>query len=250
MKGSWTVSRILTVTGIVTLIVGGVGFLLVTTLNAFTFDEFDAYGEVPIPGTGQVQLPAGEVKISFHTEVNGSGSGSFRYPPLKLSIEPPDGAPDPILTENHSGTTNVNGDTHMRIWTAQVPVAGTYQVRTGGDVNGYINPRLAFGHDSDYDYLHYVFVALFGVGMLDIIMSRVLKRIQDRRPSAAVEPGPGPVDPGRPIAPVLPAGPYTPSEEGVRIEQLKTIAGLRDSGALSPAEFEAEKRRILRVDGV
>jgi hypothetical protein len=29
------------------------------------------------------------------------------------------------------------------------------------------------------------------------------------------------------------------------LEQLKTIAALRDSGALTEAEFNAEKRRIL-----
>jgi len=45
--------------------------------------------------------------------------------------------------------------------------------------------------------------------------------------------------------PFRPIDPYTPSDEGVRLEQLKTISALRDSGALSPQEFEAEKRRIL-----
>jgi hypothetical protein len=31
----------------------------------------------------------------------------------------------------------------------------------------------------------------------------------------------------------------------VRLEQLKQLAALRDSGALTDQEFEAEKRRIL-----
>jgi Short C-terminal domain len=31
----------------------------------------------------------------------------------------------------------------------------------------------------------------------------------------------------------------------VRLEQLRQLAALRDSGALTEAEFEAEKRRIL-----
>ena len=75
MKGSWAVPRILAISGIVTMIVGGIGFIAVMALNAFVLDEFDAYGEVPIPGTGQVQLPAGEVQISFHTSVTGSPSG-------------------------------------------------------------------------------------------------------------------------------------------------------------------------------
>jgi hypothetical protein len=36
-----------------------------------------------------------------------------------------------------------------------------------------------------------------------------------------------------------------PSDEGVKIEQLKTLAALRDSGALTEKEFQAEKRRVL-----
>jgi hypothetical protein len=39
--------------------------------------------------------------------------------------------------------------------------------------------------------------------------------------------------------------PYTPSDNGIRIEALKNLAALRDSGALTDDEFEAEKRRIL-----
>ena len=36
-----------------------------------------------------------------------------------------------------------------------------------------------------------------------------------------------------------------PSDEGVRLERLKTLASLRDSGALTEEEFLIEKRRIL-----
>ena len=238
MKGSWTVPRILAISGILTMIVGGIGFIVVMALNAFVLDEFDAYGEVPIPGSGQLQLPAGEVQISFHTAVTGSPSGSFPIPALKLGIDPPAGAPEPVLTESRGTTTTVNSDTHIRIWTAQVPVAGVYRIRTGGDVNGYINPRLAFGHASSYGHLHWVFAALFGVGVLDLILSRVFVRMRGRGQPAGV------VLPEMPQA-FRPIDPYTPSDEGVRLEQLKTISALRDSGALSPTEFEAEKRRIL-----
>jgi hypothetical protein len=38
---------------------------------------------------------------------------------------------------------------------------------------------------------------------------------------------------------------YEPSDEGARLERLTTLTGLRDSGALTEQEFEAEKRRIL-----
>ena len=44
---------------------------------------------------------------------------------------------------------------------------------------------------------------------------------------------------------VTPTAAQLPTDEGVKIEQLKTLAALRDSGALTDKEFEDEKRRIL-----
>jgi hypothetical protein len=38
---------------------------------------------------------------------------------------------------------------------------------------------------------------------------------------------------------------HAPTAEAIKLEQLKTLSSLRDSGALTEAEFEAEKRRIL-----
>jgi hypothetical protein len=38
---------------------------------------------------------------------------------------------------------------------------------------------------------------------------------------------------------------HAPIGEAIKLEQLKTLASLRDSGALTEAEFETEKRRIL-----
>jgi hypothetical protein len=38
---------------------------------------------------------------------------------------------------------------------------------------------------------------------------------------------------------------HEPGDEEIRLERLKTLAALRDSGALTEDEFESEKRRIL-----
>ena len=46
-----------------------------------------------------------------------------------------------------------------------------------------------------------------------------------------------------PEAPVLTS--HEPTDEGVRLERLKTLGSLRDSGALTEEEFQTEKRRIL-----
>jgi Short C-terminal domain len=59
-------------------------------------------------------------------------------------------------------------------------------------------------------------------------------------PSVPVPPAASPGAPRAPIAAAQELG-----DEGVRLERLKTLAALRDSGALSHEEFETEKRRIL-----
>lgn len=38
-------------------------------------------------------------------------------------------------------------------------------------------------------------------------------------------------------ATAAPEAVYTPNDEGVRVERLKTLAALRESGALTEAEF-------------
>ncbi|HEY9263253.1 MAG TPA: SHOCT domain-containing protein, partial [Mycobacterium sp.] len=59
-----------------------------------------------------------------------------------------------------------------------------------------------------------------------------------RPPISLDEPSwPGPLPP--------PVATYEPSDHGVRLEQLRNLAALRDSGALTEAEFQAEKRRML-----
>lgn len=222
---------------IVTLVVSVAGFITTLVLNVFLLDDYDAYGEVPVPGSGSVHLPAGQATVSLHTLViGGTDGGGLPVPPMRISITPPDGVPQPEVTESIGSTTTVNNDAHIRVWNVQVPADGTYQVVTDGQVNGYINPRLAFGHQSSYGYLVWVFVALFVVGLVDLTLSIMwLARVR-RRPAPSVGGG---------YAVVAPPAAYEPSGEGVRVERLKTLAALRDSGALTEEEFQAEKRRVM-----
>ena len=236
--------RIALISAILTLVAGVVGFVVVLVLGAFVFDEFDAYGEVPIPGSGRLHLPAGEVTINFHTLVTGGSSSNFPIPPLTLGIDPPEGVPDPVVTKSGGSMTTVNSDVRVRIWVAQIPQDGVYDVRTDGNVNGYIDPRLAFGRDTSPDWLLFVFGGLFVAGIAELTVAlswraRSRKKAQPvRGPVSLDEPGwPGPLPP--------PLTTYEPSDQGVRLEQLKTLAALRDSGALTEAEYDAEKRRIL-----
>ena len=159
-----------------------------------------------------------------------------------------------MVTESVGSTTTVNNDAHIRVWVARIPVSGTYNVTTDGQVNGYIDPRLAFGHKSSYGWLVWLFVAIFVAGLVGSIVSGWWLGRTRRKAVVAASPyfppafHPSVSDPAdaptaAPRAPIAAA--HEPSDEDVRLERLKTLAALRDSGALSHEEFETEKRRIL-----
>ena len=229
------------------MVVAVPGFIVMLVLNAFFLDDYDAYGEVPIPGSGSVHLPRGEVTVNFHTVTLGSGGGGLPVPPLGITFTPPDGVAQPTVTENIGSTTTVNNDAHVRVWTAQIPADGTYNITTDGQVNGFITPRLAFGHPNALGFLVWVFVGMFVAGLVGTFaFSKWLSRSGRKAAAAGVTDAPFLPPPAvPPMQPVATSGAYEPSGEGIRLERLKTLAALRDSGALTEQEFETEKRRIL-----
>lgn len=231
-------AKISLATAVVLMVVSVGGFIVALVLNTFFLDKYNAYGEVAIPGSGSLSLPAGEVTVSLHTVVVGSPNGGLPVPPLGITIAPPEGVAQPAVSESIGSTTTVNNDAHVRVWVAQIPVSGTYNITTDGQVNGYINPRLAFGHKSSYGFLVWLFVALFVVGLVDSILSGMWLSRTRRRAVVAANPY---YQPSVVVPPVV----HEPGDEGVRLERLKTLTALRDSGALTADEFEAEKRRIL-----
>jgi hypothetical protein len=235
--------RIAILSAVLTLVVGGVGLIVTLILNAFVLDKYDAYGQVPVPGSASLQLPAGEATVSFHTMVTGSPSSGFPIPDLKFSITPPQGVAKPEVTESVGGTTTVNSDTHVQVWLVQIPQEGTYDIVTDGNVNGYISPRLAFGHGSSYGWLTWVFGGLLAFGVVELVVAlfwsaRSAKAARPLTPEETVH-----LDELSSSGVAAPS--YAPSDQGVRLEQLRQLAALRDSGALTQDEFDAEKRRIL-----
>ena len=104
------------------------------------------------------------------------------------------------------------------MWTVQIPAEGTYDIITDGKVNGYINPQLAFGHDSSNGRLAWVFGGLFVVGLLELTAS-IIYAVQERE-------APSPAPPRRrrsaSATPTPVRDPYTPTDDGIRIERSKT----------------------------
>jgi hypothetical protein len=229
---------------IVVTIASLAGIIVALVLNTFFLDEYNAYGEVAIPGSGSQQLPEGEVTVSLHTVVIGSPNGGLPVPPIGVTITPPEGIAQPALTENIGSTTTVNNDAHVRVWVARIPAAGTYNITTDGQVNGFIAPRLAFGHSSSYGFLIWLFVGTFFAGLIASLLAGRWSRSSRRRAAAAVVQGASHTV-SMPSPQAVSTTAYQPTDDGVRLERLKTLAALRDSGALTEDEFQTEKRRIL-----
>lgn len=201
-----------------------IGGLIATIVVGVAAEKYNEYGELPIPGSGVIHLPAGEVTVNFH--IRGYGGRGLTLPPLRMNITPPEGGRDPQVTEDHGSTVSVNDDAHRRVWVMQVPAEGDYRIAVDGKVNGYIQPGLAFGKTSSTDGLIWVFVAMSMLSMDLAVAVWWLRRKLPKAPKAVTDP-------------------YTPTDEGIRLEQLKVIAALKESGALTEEEFDAEKRRIL-----
>lgn len=242
------VPNVLLAVSVVTLIVAGVGFIVTLMLNAFVFDDYDAYGEVPIPGHAELQLPAGDVNITLHTMAIGSaGGGGLPVPDLGMNLDPPPGVPAPTVTESVGATTSINNDIRRRIWIAHIPEAGTYQVTVDGKVSAYINPTLAFGTGGKHGWMMWVFAGLFGVGLLDLVIALLWRSrvgASTSRFDGDLSDGPSDEPDTRSTVFDVPQIHQDPAD-GIRIEQLKTLAALRDSGALTEDEFAREKRRLL-----
>ena len=162
------------------------------------------------------------------------------------------------MVEDYGSTTTVNNDAHVRIGYLHVPTEGKYDINLDGNVSAYLSPRLAFGHGSSHGNLPIVFAVIFGFAIVDLVIARVWasrgKRSATPSPgfagspigaaptwSAADYPAPQML---RPMSVPLPDS-FTPSDEGIRVQSLNTLARLRDSGALTQEEYDAEKRRVL-----
>ena len=122
----------------------------------------------------------------------------------------------------------------MRVWVVRVAQEGDYDVETSGNVTGAGAPRLAFGRNLWNDALALplgvitMVSTVVALGTLTGIIALVKTMWADHR-AQATPPS------------------YVLTSDGVQAEQLKHLyAALRDSGALTEREYQAEKRGIDR----
>jgi hypothetical protein len=161
----------LAIASAVLLVVSIFGFGGSLLLNSVAFDKYNAYGEVPIPGTGTLHLPAGDVKVSFHTEIAGTMEGGGLPIPqnLEVAITPSSGSAKPTFTQNLGGTDADNQDARIQVGVAHIPATGDYAIKANGKAGAFISPRLSFGHGSNYEFLPWLFAGLAGVSLLALL---------------------------------------------------------------------------------
>ncbi len=134
----------------VALIILGAGLLVAIVwfaLGGLPFTNHAAYGRVPVPGSGAVVLPAGDVRISFEEDgIFGEDDSADMPADLAVVVSGPAGAvPMERISANlFSSSTNNTG--HVPYGRIDSPGAGSYQVSTTSSVpTSAVSPRVTFG---------------------------------------------------------------------------------------------------------
>jgi hypothetical protein len=154
-----------------------VGFIASLLMDDASMAD-EAYGDVPIPGSTRLHLPAGDVLVTIHTEKIGRGAGAVIPENLEVSLTPPSGIPQPSVTDQLGDYASEpaprrsegywsSSETSRQVMVAHIPVTGDYTVTTSGTDRLSVSPRLSFGRDSIFDFLQWpVFPALIALTLV------------------------------------------------------------------------------------
>jgi hypothetical protein len=226
--------------------------------------EDNQYGRVDIPGNAVLHLPAGEVQVSVAIALPGRGNATpdLPFPPdLALTLIPVDNSTgQPAVTRVDGASRNADDsrdNTQRQAWTVHIPRDGSYRVAAQGDFGGVgVNPQLWFGHGPP---LPGRFVPLVGLGLVVVayVLWFFVMRARRRRPPSPTMSGPAvglttwrraPVPAKNPSEPLSGRGtrPQPDTAPADPLDRLAKLADLRDRGALTDAEFAAEKAKIMK----
>src|SRR6185295_18862419 len=84
------------IVGIVLLVVGAPAAVASIVL-AFVLTDADAYGQVPIPGSARMHLPAGDVDVTVRTGKSGQNIEDVSVSSLQLSVAGPGESTQPAV---------------------------------------------------------------------------------------------------------------------------------------------------------
>ena len=133
----------------VALIILGTGAILAVAwfvIGGLPFSNHAAYGEVPVPGQGQVDLSSGEVWLYFEEEgIFGENDSADMPADLAVTVTGPGGALVISRVSDMLFSTSVNNVGYVPFGRTEVANAGSYDVMTGGSATSAVGPKVTFG---------------------------------------------------------------------------------------------------------
>jgi hypothetical protein len=136
----------------------------------------DTYGDVAVPGSANLHLPAGEVDVTLRSV---AATDEPSVPPLSIRISGPDGIPRAEVVENRRTTSLIAGNERVRVWVVRIAQEADHRVDIDGEVYGPYKPTLTFGHVMRNDSLHWLLTIgtrvswVFFICVVGVVLSAV-----------------------------------------------------------------------------
>ncbi len=130
----------------------------------------NAYGEIPVPGRGSVNLPAGEVIIFYGERIGLNEDSPLRIPPnLRLRVRTTNG--QLLLGSTPYGFDQLNDGDYVRRSVAKlrVPEAGDYEAVSPTRATGAVQPLISFGRNGTRNFGYVLFVLAGGLLLAAIL---------------------------------------------------------------------------------
>ena len=168
------------VLAIAVVITGGV-----LTIIGFADTPDGDYGQLQLPGSAVLQLPAGRVNVTFTEDLENQTIDEPAV--LHIGITPVGGGDAlPVAVAQDGGSVGINGVTHTYWGYLTVPRTGDYRVNVPDDISASIpDPRLLFGPATDPQ--NWILLALAIAAAL-VVAAIVAHRVA-RRGRATAAPG-------------------------------------------------------------
>jgi len=174
----------------VALIVLGVGVLLGALwflLGGLPFTNHAAYGRVPVPGTGAVNLPVGTVWVHFEEDgISGENDSADMPADLLVVVTSPAGSLGIVRLSENLFSSSTNNTGHVPYGRIQVQGAGVYQVTAAAaQQTSAVAPRVTFGEPPWNPFGPLIFGALIvfaPFAALAVLLLLPLRRVPSSEP--------------------------------------------------------------------
>jgi len=201
------------------------------------------YGRVDIPGSGVVHLPSGSVDGTVAMIIPGRGNETpdvLLPDDLSLTVVATDASGTATVTR-HLGTSgnamDAKADSQRHVWNIDVPHSGDYRVTTRGTFTGLgVDASVWLGHGPPIPGTSVPIIGAILGSITTLILWLLSKRRRARAPAR---------DDG--AAAWTPAPAARGDSDLDEIDGLERLAKLHREGALTDAEFSAEKAKLLEL---